>query len=77
MAYKEMTLHEKLDIIVRSIELEDAGQLEEADRVRKQVPLSPYLAKWCKDMIGPNFLIEQGFNLSAANHEYGQDWLTR
>jgi hypothetical protein len=77
MAYKEMTLHEKLDIIVRSIELEDAGQLEEADRVRKQVPLSPYLAKFCKEKIGVDFLIHNGFNLSEAEHEYGKEWLTR
>jgi hypothetical protein len=77
MAYKEMTIDEKLDIIVRSIELKHAGQIEEADRVRKQVPLSPYLAKFCKEKIGADFLIQQGFNLSEAEHEYGQDWLTR
>ncbi|WP_056928751.1 hypothetical protein [Candidatus Symbiothrix dinenymphae] len=77
MAYKEMTLEEKLDIGVRSIRLREAGQLEEADRVRKLIPLSPTMAKWCKDMIGPDFLIQQGFNLSEAEEEYGADWLTR
>jgi hypothetical protein len=77
MEYKEMTLEEKLDIGMRSIELEEAGQLEEADRVWKQIPLSPTMAKWCKDMIGPEFLIKNGFNLSEAEHEYGQEWLTR
>ncbi|GHT75604.1 hypothetical protein FACS189456_7380 [Bacteroidia bacterium] len=45
MAYKEMTLKEKLAIVVRSVELENAGQPEEADRVWKQIPLAPYLAK--------------------------------
>jgi hypothetical protein len=77
MAYKEMTLKEKLAIGMRSFDLEEAGQLEEADRVWKQIPLSPTMAKWCKDMIGPEFLIQQGFNLSEAEHEFGQDWLTR
>jgi hypothetical protein len=77
MVYKEMTLEEKLDIVVKSIELEKAGQWEEADRVWKQIPLSPTMAKWCKDMIGPDFLIQQGYNLSEAEHEYGQEWLTQ
>jgi hypothetical protein len=39
------------------------------------IPLSPWLAKWAKDMIGSEFLIQQGFNLSEAEMEYGQDWL--
>jgi hypothetical protein len=51
--------------------------LEEADRVWKQIPLSPTMAKWYKDMVGPEFLIKNGFNLSEAEHEYGQEWLTR
>jgi hypothetical protein len=77
MEYKPMTLKEKLAIGVQSIKLKEAGQLEESDRVWKQMPLAPYLAKWCKDMIGPEFLIEQGYNLSEAEVEYGKDWLTK
>jgi hypothetical protein len=72
-----MTLDEKLDIVVKSVELKDAGKLEEADRVWKQIPLAPYLAKWCKDMIGPEFLIQCRYNLSEAEAEFGKDWLTR
>jgi hypothetical protein len=77
MEYKEMTLEEKLDLVVKSIELKKTGQLEEADRVWNQIPIAPYLAKWCKDMMGTDFLLETGFNLSEAEHEYGQDWLTQ
>jgi hypothetical protein len=77
MAYKEMTLGEKLDLMVKSIELEKAGQLEEAEKVWSQIPIAPYLAKWAKDMMGTEFLIETGFNLSEAEMEYGKDWLTR
>jgi hypothetical protein len=77
MAYKEMTLKEKLAIGMRSFDLEEAGQLEEAKRVRRQIPLAPYLAQWCKEMIGPEFLIQNGFNLSEAEAEYGPEWLTR
>ncbi|GHU93228.1 hypothetical protein FACS189479_04250 [Spirochaetia bacterium] len=73
---EQMTLQEKLAIGVKSLDLREAGQLEEADRVWKQIPLAPYLAKWCKDMIGPEFLIQGGYNLSEAEAEYGPDWLT-
>jgi hypothetical protein len=72
---EQMTLKEKLAIIVKSVELKEAGQFEEADRVRRQVPLSPYLAKFAKEKIGPEFLIQAGFNLSEAEAEYGKDWL--
>jgi hypothetical protein len=74
---EQMTLQQKLAIGVKSLDLQEAGQFEEADRVWKQIPLAPYLAKWCKDMIGPEFLIQCGYNLSEAEAEFGQDWLTR
>ncbi|GHT75931.1 hypothetical protein FACS189456_7590 [Bacteroidia bacterium] len=77
MAYKEMTLKEKLAIRVRSIELEESGQLEEAKRVWNLVPLSPHMAKFCKEKMGVDFLIQQGYNLSKAEAEYGKDWLTK
>jgi hypothetical protein len=74
---EQMTLGEKLDLIVKSVELKKVGQFDEADRVRKQVPLSPYMAKFCKESFGANFLIEAGFNLVEAEAEYGKDWLSR
>jgi hypothetical protein len=70
-------LKEKLAIGIRSFALRDAGKLEEADRVWKQIPLAPYLAKWWKDMVGVEALLQQGYNLSEAEAEYGKDWLTR
>ncbi|GHT23524.1 hypothetical protein AGMMS4957_15200 [Bacteroidia bacterium] len=77
MEHKVWTLDEKVKTILKSYELSDAGQLEEARRLRNQVPLSPYLAEWGKKWVGPEFLIEAGFNLSEAEAEYGKDWLTR
>ena len=77
MAYTEMTLKEKLAMRVRSIELEEAGQLEEADRMRRQIPMAPFLAKWCKEMVGVEALLQLGYNLSEAEAEYGKDWLSR
>jgi hypothetical protein len=77
MEYKPMTLKERLAIAVRSIELEDAGQPEEADKVWKQMPLDPFWAKYAKEHYGPDFLIKGGYNLAEAEAEYGKDWLTQ
>ncbi|GHT82818.1 hypothetical protein FACS189467_8240 [Bacteroidia bacterium] len=77
MGYTEMTLDEKVAIGLRSIELEESGQMAEADRVWKQIPLAPYLAKWWKEMVGVEPLLQQGYNLSEAEAEYGKNWLTK
>jgi hypothetical protein len=55
-----MTLHEKLQIMMRSSELEKQGKKEEAMKIGKQVPLAPYLAKNIKDLLGLEALL-QGF----------------
>jgi hypothetical protein len=72
-----MTLHEKLQIGVKCIELEKQGKFEEAKKLERQIPLAPYLAKAAKEKIGADFLIKCGFNLSEAEAEFGPDWLTR
>ncbi|MDR1929316.1 MAG: hypothetical protein LBQ44_01680 [Treponema sp.] len=72
-----MALHDKLQLIVKSIELEEQGKAEEAKKIGMQVPLAPYLTKFAKEKIGADFLIKSGFNLSDAEAEYGPDWLTR
>jgi hypothetical protein len=72
-----MTLSEKLDIVMKSIELEKQGKLEEANQVRKQAPLQPYLAKFYKDHLGLNALLQSGWNLSEAEAEFGSAWLTQ
>jgi hypothetical protein len=72
-----MTLHEKLEIGVRAIELEKQGKLEEAWELKRTIPMPPYLAKFAKEHFGPDYLIEHGWNLSEADAEYGADWLTR
>ncbi|MDR2607448.1 MAG: hypothetical protein LBC57_03570 [Treponema sp.] len=72
-----MTLHEKLQIMMKSLELEKQGKQEEADRVRKTVPLQPYLAKFYKDHLGLDALLKTGWNLSEAEVEFGSDWLNK
>ena len=71
-----MTLHEKLQLGVKSIELEKQGKFEEAKRVSRQIPLAPHLAKFLKDHIGTEALLQAGWNLSEAEEEYGADWLS-
>jgi hypothetical protein len=43
----------------------------------KQTPLQPYLAKFVKEHLGADFLINLGWNLSEAEAEYGPGWLSK
>jgi hypothetical protein len=72
-----MTLEEKSAIGVKAIEFKKQGNLDEYERLMKQIPLQPYLAKFAKEHFGADFLIEYGWNLSEADAEYGADWLTK
>jgi hypothetical protein len=72
-----MTLQEKTDLMLKSIELEKAGRIEEADRLMKTVPVPPYLAKAAKESFGADALVATGHNLSEAEEAYGKDWLTK
>jgi hypothetical protein len=72
-----MTLEEEAAIALKAFELKDQGKLEEYERVRKQIPLQPYLVKFVKEHLGAAFLINLGWNLSEVVAEYGSDWLSR
>ncbi|GHV49273.1 hypothetical protein AGMMS49579_00500 [Spirochaetia bacterium] len=73
----QMTLHEKLALAMKSIELEKAGKLEEAIMVQKMLPIEAPLAKTIKENFGAEALKACGLNLSEAEAVYGKDWLTR
>ncbi|MDR1232175.1 MAG: hypothetical protein LBK61_12355 [Spirochaetaceae bacterium] len=62
---------------MKSFELEDQGKFEEADRVFKQIPLSPYMAMWAKKRMGVDFLIQGGWNLADAEVAFEPDWLSK
>jgi hypothetical protein len=72
-----MTLDEKLDTIMETIELEKQGKFEEAKKLEKQIPLAPYLAKFLKDHLGLKALLGGGWNLSEAEEEYGPGFLSK
>jgi hypothetical protein len=73
-----MTLDEKFEIADKALEFKNAGNMEEYIRImRQELPLAPYLAEFAKSHLGADFLIKGGFNLSEAEAEFGQDWLTK
>ena len=72
-----MTLDEKLDIACRAAALSQAGDEEGYIRLMKTAPLPPYLAKVYKEKVGVKELIESGWNLSEAEAEFGENWLSR
>jgi hypothetical protein len=72
-----MTLDEKLAISNKACELLKAGDREGYSRLIRTAPMPPYLAKIAKEKIGPDFLINGGWNLSEAEAEFGPDWLTK
>jgi len=71
-----MSLDEKLAISCKAAELRQAGDEEGASRLLRTAPMPPYLAKVFKEKVGADFLINNGFNLSEAEAEFGRDWLT-
>ena len=74
---RTMTLEEEAVIALQAFELKKQGKLEEYERMLKQIPLQPYLAKFAKEHFGTDFLIKTGWNLAEAEAEYGSDWLSR
>ncbi|MDR1862587.1 MAG: hypothetical protein LBQ67_01565 [Treponema sp.] len=72
-----MTLSERFAIAGKALEYEKAGNEAEYERIMKEeLPMLPYLAKWAKDHLGADFLINGRWNLSEAEAEFGQNWLT-
>lgn len=72
-----MTLHEKLDLGMKAIELEKQGKYEEAEAIEKKIPLAPYLAKFLKDHLGTEALLQGDWNLAEAEAEYGTGWISK
>jgi hypothetical protein len=72
-----MTLDEKLAIGCKVAELRKAGDKEGAIRLMKTAPIPPYIAKVIKEKVGADFLINEGWNLSEAEAEFGSGWLNK
>ena len=72
-----MTLDEKFAIGHKAIALKQAGDREGYSRTLRTIPMPPYLAKVYKEKVGVKELIESGWNLSEAEAEFGEDWLSQ
>ncbi len=74
---KRSTGEEISEIIDKSLVATKAGNDEEAMRIARQLPISPWLAKAGKEVFGKDFLTNNGYDLSEAEAEYGKDWLNQ
>jgi hypothetical protein len=72
-----MTEKEEAAVMMQVCELWNAGRDDEAHALITTLPLSPWLAKIVKEKVGADYLIKSGWNLSAAEAEFGQGWLDR
>jgi hypothetical protein len=62
-----VALHKRPAIGVKAIELKKQGSLEEVEKMKRQILMTHYLAKWAKKCPGADFFIKYGWNLSEAN----------
>jgi hypothetical protein len=75
-----MTIHEKIELLMKAHEYREAGNAAEAQRISlEELPMPPYLAKAVKEFSGADFLLKgrYNYNLSEAEAEFGPDWLTK
>jgi hypothetical protein len=71
----QLTDAEMTEIIEASLRANAMGDREEEHRLLCLIPLAPHLAKAAKEMYGKEFLIEEGYDLSDADMEFGDGWL--
>lgn len=72
-----MTFEEKEVVLDAIYEANLAGDEAEAGRLMRKLPLAPGLAEIAKDMYGKEYLVENGYDLSEANAEFGDGWLDK
>jgi hypothetical protein len=77
MEHKLLTEYEKAEIYMKSLELKKAGKTAESVALKRSIPLPAYLAKFAKDNVGVDFLLQAGWNLAEAEAQFGTDWLNR
>jgi hypothetical protein len=72
-----MSLHDRLQMNLKCIALEEAGKDNEAMALLKTIPMEPWQAAWNKKYVGADYLRTSGWNLSEAEAEFGPNWLDR
>jgi len=76
MTGQAMTKKEQLTILAKAAELHREGKEAESMALTKTVPMPPFWAKIMKEKVGVDYLIKSGWNLSEAEAEFGQGWLS-
>lgn len=77
MENRLMSLEEKWKLLDAIHDAEQAGDRDTAYLLMMKIPLAPGMAKIGKEMYGKGFLVENGYDLSEANAEFGNGWLDR
>jgi hypothetical protein len=77
MQHRLMTEDEKVAIATEAMRLRREGKVEEASALNRSIPMQPYLAKYWRDVMGLDFLVESGWNLAEAEAEYGPGWISQ
>jgi hypothetical protein len=70
-----LTHEERLEQVSQSLAAVARGDYDESLRITQQRPLTPWIAKSIKEVFGQEYL--SGWDLSAAEAEYGQNWLSQ
>ncbi len=70
-----MSFEERTEIAQRARQCRKAGDMEEYDRLMKQIPLEPNLAWMLRDRLGKKEFLEEGYNLKDAEIAYGKNWV--
>jgi hypothetical protein len=71
----KLTLEQEREILDKALAAKKAGNNEEDLRITQQMPLVPWIAKGIKEIFGAEYL--KGWDLSEAEAEFGQDWLSK
>jgi hypothetical protein len=75
--HRLMTLHERLEIGVKSAQLWDAGKEDEALALYQTTPLKPWIAKILKKRVGLEYLRQSGWNMTEVEATFGKEWLNK
>jgi len=73
--HRRMTDIEKVDTSYKACLLSRAGDEEGYINLTKTIPIPAYLAKFLKEKMGVDFLINGDWNLAEAEAEFGHNWL--
>lgn len=66
---------ERLEVLQKCNAAIADGNWDEAYTIMQKIPLPPHLAHVLKELIGSDAVKKTRFNFSAAEQEYGKDWL--